>query len=78
MTGEPDNVLREKSCLSRSSERFIPGGCPHSTVETIRLRRGRYPVIEFDGKITSKIVIKGRVTCLLTLFVCYREDCRSP
>ena len=39
MTGAPDNVLREKSCLSRSSERFIPGRCPHSTEETIRLWR---------------------------------------
>ena len=40
MTGEPDNVLREKSCSSRSSGRFIPGGCPHSTEETIRLWDG--------------------------------------
>ena len=35
------------------------------------MRRGRYPVSEFDSNITSKIVIKGRVTCLLTLFVWY-------
>ena len=32
---------------------------------------GRYPVIEFESKITSKIVIKGRVTYLLTLFMWY-------
>ena len=35
------------------------------------MARGRYPVSEFDSKITSKVVIKGRVTCLLTLFVWY-------
>ena len=68
MTGEPDNVLREKSCLSRSSGRFIPGGCPHSTEETIRLWNG---ISEFDSKVTSKISIKGQVNCLLTLFVWY-------
>ena len=33
--------------------------------------RGRYPVSEFDSKVTSKIVIKGQVNCLLTLFVWY-------
>ena len=33
--------------------------------------RGRYPVSEFDSKVTSKISIKGQVNCLLTLFVWY-------
>ena len=54
MTGEPDNVLREKSCLSRSSGRFIPGGCPHSTEETIRLWDG-------VGILLASLIVKSQV-----------------
>ena len=54
MTGEPDNVLREKSCLSRSSGRFIPGGCPHSTEETIKQWDG-------VGILLASLIVKSQV-----------------
>ena len=61
MTGVPDDVLREKiifieefrEIYSRRMSTFI-----WRNYKIVGL--GRYPVIEFESKITSKIVIKGK------------------
>ena len=72
MTGVPDDVLREKIMFIEGFREIYS-----RRMYTLNWRnfktvgRGRYPVIEFDSIITSKIVIKGRVTSLLTLFVWY-------
>ena len=67
MTGVPDDVLREKIMFIEEFREIYS-----RRMSTLNQRnyknvgRGRYPVIEFDSKITSKIV-----TCLLTLFLWY-------
>ena len=65
-------MLRKKPSLSGSSERFLPGGNLYWSVKTTRLLEasdllGWDSIMDSDSKIMSKIVIKGWVSCSLTL-----------
>lgn len=65
-------MLRKKPSLSGSSKRFFPGGNLYWSVKTTRLLEasdllGWDSIMDSDSKIMSKIVIKGWVSCSLTL-----------